>query len=97
MKLRYDHWFPKFFNSLAIVLYPYIFFSIDASEVSVRLWKHEQAHFDQQKKLGLIKFLFLYAFEYVKNLFKYRNHWDAYWNITFEVEARKAEEFIQES
>ena len=45
--------------------------------------KHELAHVAQYQRYGVVKFLFLYVFEWIKN---------GYYNNRFEVEARAAEQ-----
>lgn len=54
------------------------------------LLTHELVHIKQYKKLGLIRFLFFYIIEAIKN---------GYWNNKFEIEARsfeKEHEIIEE-
>lgn len=51
------------------------------------LIKHEMVHQEQMDRHGVIKFYLIYVKDYIKGLVKYRNHWDAYYNIPFEVEA----------
>lgn len=45
--------------------------------------KHELAHVAQYQRYGVVKFLILYVFEWIKN---------GYYNNRFEVEARAAEQ-----
>jgi hypothetical protein len=79
-----------------ITLKPFLIWSCSKAEVPAHLLRHELVHFEQQKRLG-VKFYYLYLKEYFTRL--YFNlltaisdaHWDAYHNISFEVEARKAE------
>lgn len=51
------------------------------------LLHHEKIHIRQQLELLVLPFYFLYGIFYVINLFKYRNHSQAYRNIPFEKEA----------
>jgi hypothetical protein len=79
-----------------ITLRPVMIWSCSKDKVPAHLLRHELVHFEQQKRLGL-KFYYLYLKEYFTRL--YHNmltaisdaHWDAYRNISFEVEAVKAE------
>jgi hypothetical protein len=84
------------FGFACITLRPFMIWSCAKQDVPPHLLRHELVHFEQQKRLGL-KFYYLYLKEYFTRL--YFNlltaisdaHWDAYHNISFEVEARKAE------
>lgn len=58
-----------------------------------RLLRHELAHVRQAARLGLPRFLWRYAAEYVRNLRGGMRGWEAYRNISFEREAEKAEEY----
>ena len=52
--------------------------------MSNRKWLiHEMVHIEQYRKLGMLKFLFLYTIESIKN---------GYYNNCYEIEARAAEE-----
>ena len=57
-----------------------------------RLLRHELAHVRQVDRLGLLVFLWRYAGEFVRNWMKLHNVAAAYTAITFEIEARAAEE-----
>jgi hypothetical protein len=80
----------------AITLRPFLIWGYSKDKVPAHLMRHELVHYAQQKRLGF-KFYYLYLKEYFTRL--YFNmltaisdaHWDAYSNISFEVEARKAE------
>ncbi len=48
---------------------------------------HEKIHLRQQLELLVFPFYILYFFNYLINLFKYKNHDRAYRNIIFEREA----------
>ena len=52
---------------------------------------HELCHFRQQERLWVVGFYVLYVGEFLVNLVKYRGWMKAYRNISFEVDARKAE------
>ena len=49
---------------------------------------HEKTHIRQQEEDD-IKFYFRYFYELVVNLIKYRSYWEAYRNISYEIEAFK--------
>ena len=87
MKIHKKSWLFKlpFLNQYGgIVLGRHAFF---AGEPDDELIKHEMVHQKQMDKHGVFTFYVIYIKDYLKNLIKYRNHWDAYKNIPFEVEA----------
>lgn len=53
---------------------------VRGKEISVTTLAHELVHVDQYKRLGMLRFLLTWIFEYVKN---------GYWNISLEKEAYK--------
>lgn len=57
------------------------------SGVTQKLINHEAVHVHQYHEDGIPKFLATYIYQYIKNLFKYRNHKKAYRNIEYEKEA----------
>lgn len=57
-----------------------------------RLMRHELAHVRQVNRHGVVLFLIRYVSEFLRLLWRYRSFNDAYSNISFEVEARAAEE-----
>lgn len=69
----------------AIVLYPFIFFAEkNPGEILVN---HEMIHVEQIKRLGVLKFYYLYLKEYFGMRFKGLDHQHAYHEISFEKEA----------
>lgn len=87
------NWMWKFWplkNYGAITL-PWGIFYNPSCPRDERIVRHEQKHVEQIKTIGVFKFYGFYLIEYVRNLLKFRNHKDAYENISFEIEARKAE------
>lgn len=90
MKLHFSSslakWLPKKF--LAITLFSHVFFKQKQSEVKVSLLMHEATHAMQQEELGL-KFYFIYLYEWVRNILKGQSLYEAYQNISFEIEARE--------
>ena len=55
---------------------------------SSTLLAHELVHVRQFAEMGAPRFLFTYLSEYVRNLWRCRNHHQAYLDISLEVEAR---------
>lgn len=49
---------------------------------------HELVHVRQWKEYGIVGFLFRYVRDYLKGLRNHRNHYQAYLDIPFEIEAR---------
>lgn len=65
-------------------------------EISSETVLHELVHKSQIRKIGMFRFYGQYVAEYLYGLIKYRSHMKAYWNISFEIEARnKAHGFKQ--
>ncbi len=89
-KLKFNHWLPKMFKLWGISLYPYILYADSPKDIPLRILRHETCHWTQQRKDGL-RFYIKYLFFYFKNYLKYKNHNDAYLNIPYEIEARRAE------
>ena len=89
--MKYNHWLPKLIKVNAIVINKTIYFAMEKEEVTDRLLKHEKEHIKQQNEEGIL-FYPKYFLEYLKNLLKYKNHNKAYWYISYEIKARKAEE-----
>lgn len=54
------------------------------------LLAHELVHVEQYSRLGTVRFLRRYVGEYARNLWRLRNHRQAYLAISFEAEARSA-------
>jgi hypothetical protein len=57
-----------------------------------RLIRHELAHVAQVQRHGLLRFLAMYVAEFARHLRRERSFDAAYHRISFEVEARQAEE-----
>ncbi|MCJ8210620.1 hypothetical protein MUY27_12955 [Mucilaginibacter sp. RS28] len=51
------------------------------------LIRHESIHLLQEAELLVVPFYLLYAFNYLVNLIRFKNHHKAYLNICFEREA----------
>jgi len=97
-KILENHWLFKFKfmdGYAGITIGHLILFRGEATE---RLLKHELAHVQQILQLmhivgGPSMFYVKYLLEFIWNMLKYGFDWkQAYWNISFEVEARDAEE-----
>jgi len=67
-----------------IALYPFIITSVELDEYTMN---HELIHFEQQKELFVVGFYFLYAYDFVKAMIKYKDKQMAYFMIRFEQEA----------
>ena len=91
MKIHKNSWLfklPLLNQYDGIVLGRHAFF---AGEPDKELIDHEMVHQKQMDKHGVFMFYIIYLKDYIKNLIKYRNHWDAYENIPFEIEAYNEE------
>jgi hypothetical protein len=63
MKIKHI-WMPRWFLFNAVTLSPYIFVrNTTAPQNFDRLIKHENTHIEQQNKVGLFRFLWLYFFD----------------------------------
>ncbi len=51
------------------------------------LIRHEKIHLEQQKEMLVIPFYICYTLEYFIKILKYKSHYKAYKNISFEKEA----------
>lgn len=71
----------------AMALYPFILLKNKAQKQDQILINHEKIHLQQQLELLILPFYMLYLINYLINLFKYKNHYLAYFNIVFEKEA----------
>lgn len=83
MKIRYNHWIFKLIRNYdGIVIYPWVLFKQDKTEVSDTLFRHELEHVYQIQREGW----FCFHMKYFWYLLKY-----GYWNNPYEVSARKAQ------
>jgi len=76
----------------AITLWPFIFFRGEANE---RVTNHESIHIAQYNELFVLGFLFLYVFDFLKGLVKYRDKEVAYMMIRFEKEAYENDDNLE--
>lgn len=77
-----------------IALFPFIFVRKNVF-VSDILLNHEKIHIHQQIEMLILPFYIWYIIEYFLRLFKYKNHYLAYRNISFEREAYVQEKNIK--
>ncbi len=70
-----------------MAIYPFIFLKNKALKVDKKLINHEKIHLKQQVELLWIFFFVWYFFEYLIKFIRYKNHAQAYKNISFEKEA----------
>jgi hypothetical protein len=63
----------------------------DSAAKVERLLRHELVHVQQVNRLGVLRFLWRYVAEYVRNLRSGMPSGEAYRKISFEVEAYEAE------
>lgn len=83
------HIVPKGF--IGITLYPFIFLRYKYLKGDSALINHEKIHLKQQLELLIIFFYLFYFFEWIIKLFKYKNRYIAYRNLSFEREAYQNE------
>ena len=79
-----------------MAIFPFIF--VKKSKNDSVLLNHELIHLRQQLEMGIFLFYGWYLLEYTLRLIAYQNHFEAYYNISFEREAFRNEhdlEYIQ--
>jgi hypothetical protein len=75
-----------------IALAPFILY-YRKEAFNLQFKKHEECHVRQYRKYTPLLFLLSYSVEFLFNFFKYKfDTHEAYINISYEIEARKAEE-----
>lgn len=70
-----------------MTLYPIIFLKSKELKHDVRIMNHERIHIRQQIEMLVIPFYIIYLIEYLIGRIKYKSHFEAYLNISFEREA----------
>ncbi len=75
-----------------MTIFPFIILKERGLEKNEVLMNHEKIHIKQQLEMLIIPFYILYGLDYVRKYFKYKNHFDAYFNIVFEKEAYQNEQ-----
>lgn len=71
-----------------MALFPFILIK---TKPTPSLIYHERIHLRQQLEMGLLLFYLWYGVEYMIRYFQYKNHFRAYFNISFEREAYRNE------
>ena len=91
VRVGYPWWLRPFLhrNTIAITLGRRIY--IAAEHVSDALLRHELVHVRQAGELGVVRFLWRYVAEYLRNRRRGMTHDAAYRAISFEAEAFAAE------
>lgn len=95
VRIGYPWWLRPFLarDVVAITLGRRIYVREMLESVSFgRLLRHELAHVRQVERLGLVVFLWRYLVEFARNWVRLRSFAAAYAAISFEIEAREAEE-----
>lgn len=95
VRIGYPWWLRLFVarDVVAITLGRRIFVRTELAARSFeRLLRHELEHVRQVNRLGLLRFLWRYLSEFVRHWIRLRSLPVAYAAISFEVEARRAEE-----
>lgn len=88
---HYNSKLPGKLGAIAVTFGYHIFYKMSQEEVSNTLRRHEEAHVMQYIRYGFLGFLMLYFYWYLRGRLKGLSHYKAYYEIPFEVEARKAE------
>ncbi len=80
-------WLPNGADGLTIANVVLVKKFVDPEDFR-ELIAHELVHVRQWKEYGIVGFLSRYVIGYLKGLKKHRNHYQAYLDIPFEIEAR---------
>lgn len=88
---HYNSKLPGKLGAIAVTFGYHIFYKMSKEEVSNTLRRHEEVHVMQYIRYGFLGFLMLYFYWYLRGRLKGLSHYKAYYEIPFEVEARKAE------
>ena len=91
IKEHYNSKLPRYFGAIAITFGRHIFYTSPKGSTPERLRRHEQTHVAQYKSYGIFSFLMIYFYWYLRGRLSGLSHYKAYYQIPFEVEARKAE------
>jgi hypothetical protein len=96
IKIRYNHWYPRYIGRRGIVLYPYVLISLSEHEAKKQhVLHHEWIHVQQVRRDTMVKFYFTYLYERIINMFIYRNFTQAYKNISYEKAAYDKQNYIE--
>ena len=71
----------------AMAIFPFIILQHKDQKTNLTLINHERIHLRQQLELLILPFYILYGLNYLLNLYRFKNHYLAYFNISFEREA----------
>jgi uncharacterized membrane protein YjgN (DUF898 family) len=74
-----------------MALFPFILVKYAADRHDPALLNHERIHHRQQLEMLILPFYFWYLTEYAIHRLRYRNHFKAYFSISFEKEAYRHE------
>lgn len=75
----------------AMALFPFVLVKKKEYKTNPILINHEKIHLRQQLELLIVLFYLLYLINYLVNLLRGKNHYQAYRNIIFEKEAYSME------
>ena len=75
-----------FIRASAVTIWPFIFIRTDVKD-ETRILQHEKIHIAQYQELWVLPFLFVYLWDFLVGLYKYKNARKAYQRIRFEQEA----------
>lgn len=95
VRVGYPWWLRPWLmrDVIAITLGRRIYLRGQTTTISLeRTIRHELAHVRQINRLGLLRFLWKYGAEFLRHWRQHRAITPAYWQISFEIEARAAEE-----
>lgn len=95
VRIGYPWWLRPFLmrDVLAITLGRRVYVRAGIAEAYMeRLLRHEMAHVRQIERLGLFRFYFLYAAEFIRHFRRVGSIRRAYAMVSFEIEAVAAEE-----
>lgn len=73
--------------ALGMAIFPFILLKSEKYKGNWKIINHEKIHLRQQLELFILPFYIFYLINYLINLFKYKNHDEAYRDIVFEKEA----------
>lgn len=92
---KFNHWLPVLLKAKAVTIGNTIYYPQRQTKVYPLGWlrRHEMVHIEQYKQYGVYGFLFMYFIYYIIGRLQGKDHWKAYEDIPFEVEARKAEKY----
>lgn len=95
MIVKRGHWvfkLPYFKRFTAMTWAPFVYLNVDIADKLSKpeidlLLAHEQVHVEQQSNVGNYRFLIVYFWKWLKNVFKYGFTMKAYFAIDWEREA----------